>query len=61
MSYSKDQLKQQLKEIGIRPTDNLLVHSSMKSLGPVEGGADTLIDALMESVPKGLLMMPRMG
>lgn len=56
--YRKEQLVQQLRDMGIRPTDNLLVHSSMKSLGLVQGGADTLINALMESVPEGMLMMP---
>lgn len=56
--YTKEQLIQQLREMGIKPSDNLLVHSSMKSLGTVEGGADTVIDALMEAVPEGLLMLP---
>ena len=56
--YTKQQLMMQLKEMGIRKTDALLVHSSMKSLGKVEGGADTLIDALQESVSEGLLLMP---
>ena len=56
--YTKEQLIQQLRDMGIKPTDNLLVHSSMKSLGPVEGGADTVLDALMEAVPEGLLILP---
>lgn len=58
LQYTKEQLIQQLREMGIKPSDNLLVHSSMKSLGPVEGGADTVIDALMEAVTEGLLMLP---
>ena len=56
--YTKEQLVQQLKEMGIQPQDTLLVHSSMKSLGKVQGGADTVIDALMESVSEGLLLLP---
>lgn len=56
--YTKEQLLQQLRETGIKPDDNLLVHSSMKSLGPVQGGADTVLDALMEAVPDGLLILP---
>lgn len=56
--HTKEQLLQQLRDMGIRPTDNLLVHSSMKSMGDVAGGADTVIDALMEAVPEGLLMLP---
>ena len=58
MSYTKEQLIEQLKTMGICKTDSLLVHSSMKSLGEVEGGADTVIDALMESVSEGMLLMP---
>ena len=56
--YTKEQLLQQLRDMGIKSTDNLLVHSSMKSLGPVQGGADTVLDALMEAVPEGLLILP---
>ncbi len=56
--YTKEQLKLQLQEMGIRSTDALMVHSSMKAIGPVEGGADTVIDALMEYLSEGLLMMP---
>lgn len=56
--YTKEQLMQQLRDMGILPTDNLLVHSSMKSLGAVEGGADTVLDALQESVFEGMLILP---
>ena len=35
-----------------------MVHSSFKSIGEVEGGADTVVDALMEYFSEGLLMMP---
>lgn len=56
--YTREQLVQQLKNMGIRSTDNLLVHSSMKSLGKIQGGADTVLDALTEVVSDGLLMLP---
>lgn len=56
--YTKEQLVKQLRDMGIQPTDKLLVHSSMKSLGPVQGGADTVLDALQEAVSEGLLLMP---
>jgi len=56
--YTKEQLIQQLRDMGIKPTDNLLVHSSMKSLGAVQGGADTVLDALMGVVPEGMLILP---
>lgn len=58
MSYSKESLKEQLKEMGILPTDAVMVHSSMKSMGEVEGGADTVVDAFMEYLSNGLFMTP---
>ena len=42
MAYTKEDLKQQLAEMGLKTTDAIMVHSSMKSLGDVEGGADTV-------------------
>lgn len=56
--YEKETLKLQLKNMGICPTDTLLVHASMKSMGEVEGGADTVLDALMEYLDQGMLMFP---
>ena len=56
--YTKEYLKNQLKEMGLESTDALMVHSSMKAIGAVEGGADTVVDALMEYLEDGLLMMP---
>lgn len=56
--YTKEQLVQQLRDMGIQPADNLLVHSSMKSMGTVQGGADTVLDALQEAVAEGMLMLP---
>lgn len=56
--YTKEQLKQHLSDMGLKPTDAIMVHSSMKSIGPVEGGADTVLDALMEYFEPGLLMLP---
>ena len=47
-----------MRNLGIKPNDTLLVHSSLKSLGWVEGGAETVVQALIESLPKGTLMMP---
>lgn len=56
---TKESLKENLKELGIKPDDTLLIHSSMKSIGPVEGGADTVLDMLMEYFgEKGLLVFP---
>lgn len=56
--YNKEQLKACLKEMGLSPSDSIMVHSSMKSIGAVEGGADTVIDAFLEYFSDGLLMTP---
>lgn len=48
-----------LKEVGLKPGDKVLVHSSMAALGKVEGGPETVIDALIETVgEKGLVAVP---
>lgn len=56
--YTKQQLIEQLKEAGIDPQGTLLMHSSMKSIGEVDGGADTVLDALSEYMKDGLLVLP---
>ena len=45
---TKETLKGQLREMGLRPTDTVLIHSSMKAIGEVEGGADAVLDAWMD-------------
>jgi len=48
-----------LRAMGIKPGDLLLVHSSLSSLGYVSGGAGGVIDALAEALgPEGTLAMP---
>ena len=56
--YTKQQLLSQLAEMNIAPDASLLVHSSMKAVGEVEGGADTVLDAFCEHLHDGLLVMP---
>ncbi len=48
-----------LRDLGLARGDSLIVHSSMRHLGPVEGGADAVIDAILEVIgPGGNLMLP---
>ncbi len=57
-----NQLKRDLEKLGIRPSDTLLIHSSMKAIGPVEGGADTVLDMLMDYFrDEGLLVFPTLS
>jgi aminoglycoside 3-N-acetyltransferase len=47
---------QQFKEL---PGSKVMVHSALSSFGRVEGGALTVIEALMEVItPQGTLIMP---
>lgn len=55
----KETITKRLHELGVMPGQTLLVHSSLKSFGWVEGGADTIIDALIDAVcPNGNVMVP---
>ena len=56
--YSKNDIINSIINIGIKSTDTLLVHSSMKSIGKVENGADSVLDAFMEYMKEGLLIFP---
>lgn len=54
MAYTKADLKHDLAVMGLTGNETILIHSSMKSIGPVEGGADTVLDAWMEFFAEGL-------
>jgi aminoglycoside N3'-acetyltransferase len=47
------------KELGLAAGDTVLVHSSYKSFGGVEGGPQAVIEALLDVLtPEGTLIMP---
>lgn len=56
--HTKSSLIKQLKDMGLKTTDYVMIHSSMKAIGEVEGKADTVLDALMEYFKDGKLMLP---
>ena len=47
---TKDDVKKGLASVGLAKGDAVLVHSSLSSFGYVESGADSVIDALLETV-----------
>ncbi len=52
-------LTEDLEKSGLKRDDAILIHSSMKSIGDVEGRADTVLDVLMDYFGKeGLLVFP---
>lgn len=56
---TRAQLAQAFRDLGLAPGDSLIVHSSLSSLGHVEGGADAVLDALLEVIGRtGNLMLP---
>lgn len=50
-----------LQGMGLRPGDTVLLHSSMKKIGPVEGGAEAVLDALQAYFTPGLLVLPALN
>lgn len=53
-----------LHRLGLTPDDPrpLIVHSALKAVGPIEGGADTMIHALLHSLGSGgTLLFPNLN
>ncbi len=49
----------ELRRLGLSPGDLVIAHSSLSAFGWVEGGADAVVDALLEAVgPAGTAMVP---
>lgn len=56
------QIATALRALGIRAGGVVLVHSSLRSLGPVEGGAESVVQAFLEVLgADGTLMMPALS
>jgi aminoglycoside 3-N-acetyltransferase len=59
MMYGRESIAADLSRLGINPGDVVFFHSSLKSLGWVEGGAEAVIDAFLDAVgPNGLVIVP---
>jgi len=56
--YTKETLMTDLSTIGVDPTGTLKIHISCKAVGEVHGRGDTILDALMEYMKLGLLVIP---
>src|SRR5262245_3257395 len=52
------ELAADMRALGVKPGDVLMVHASLRKIGPVEGRANGVIAALDEAVgPDGTLLM----
>ncbi len=59
MPHTAQTLANDLKKMGIKAGDVLMVHSSMKSLGFVEGGPNAVVDAFLSVLgPEGIMFVP---
>ena len=55
----REEVRKALLEVGVEPGDTVLGHFSLSAFGYLEGGAEGLIDTLLEVLgPAGTLMMP---
>lgn len=54
---TRTEIATHLQRLGVRTGDLVMVHASLKALGPVEGGASAIVGALLDAVgPSGTLM-----
>lgn len=56
--FSIEELKSQIRAMGIEKDDTVLIHTSMRAVGPVEQGADGVIDAFCQVLTEGLFLVP---
>lgn len=62
MSATDNAFVYQLRSLGVRENGVLLVHASLRSLGAVEGGAETVIGALLQALgARGTLLLPALS
>ncbi len=56
---TKEEIVNALRNAGVIQGDFLLVHSSLSAFGRIDGGAETVIEALKEAVgPEGTFLLP---
>lgn len=56
--HTKETLISQLNALKVNPKGTLLTHLSYKSLGEVQGGPQTVLEALLAYMQEGLLVIP---
>lgn len=56
---TRDDIVKSIRSLGMQPGDLMIVHSSYKSIGGVEGGPQTVAEAIVDSVsPGGSVFVP---
>jgi aminoglycoside N3'-acetyltransferase len=59
--WSVEQITADARRLGVEPGDVVMVHASLRSIGPVAGGADGVIDALLAAVGDGGTLFMNVG
>jgi aminoglycoside N3'-acetyltransferase len=59
--WSVDDITGHLRQLGVVEGDVVMVHTSLRAIGPVDGGADGLIDALEGAVGSGGTLLVNVG
>lgn len=47
-----------MQEMGFKKDDTVTIHAALRQVGPIENGADGLIDGLKDYLSEGLLLVP---
>ena len=55
---SKIEIEEFLEKNGVKRDDKITVHASLRAVGPIEDGADGLIDAMRDYLDQGILLIP---
>lgn len=59
VAVTRADIKESAERLGIKSGDSVIIHSSLKSLGYVEGGPDAVIDGFLDAVThRGTLIFP---
>ncbi len=58
-TIKRKELTDQLRTLGLRAGDVAMMHASLSRLGMIEGGADTVVEAVLDATgPQGTLLTP---
>ncbi len=55
---TKEDIFKTLSDLNLKANDNILIHSSLKSIGKIDGGPITLINCLKEYFKDGMILFP---
>ncbi|MEW6359678.1 MAG: AAC(3) family N-acetyltransferase [Planctomycetota bacterium] len=56
---TREELKRDIRAMGLGPGDHVVVHSSLSKVGHIEGGPRTLLEAFLDVLsPEGTILVP---